>query len=348
MGNDDVLILTIYALVVFYVLYKMALSYEELQEDQIEILLDLETLDQKANAQLSHQSNVHQIQAKVEDSSIMAELFKRFAEATGGEIPKEFKDPKKMPTYKQITLTPKAIFEKSQSPEDTFDLPSNISIAVRPQGKNPLKPPIQFLRVEVNNRTVDYQVYIDWDRCTITYFSKQGQRVIRMLPVGSIELSQRQVYSVINPGQQLRTDVTTEGNFSRNAETQRLEASNPMIDVGQLAALLQMGQSKGGKPGQSGDKKSDKPREASDKAGKSGDSNSRLTRKSLYSLTLWISVKALVERESQATNLLLPFSFDVVYLEGQIAFLPLRILLDWLRNRVENVNTTFTGTRARR
>ncbi|MEM9162636.1 MAG: hypothetical protein AAGC54_06150 [Cyanobacteria bacterium P01_F01_bin.4] len=348
MGNDDVLILTIYALVVFYVLYKMALSYEALQEDQIEISLDAEALAQKTDSQLTHQSNPHKMQAKVENRSNILDLLKRFAEATGEELPEDLKKElkKKKNSDQQLTLTPEPIFEKSQSSE--FSIPSTISIVVRPQGKRPLDPPVRFLEVEVNNRTNDYQIYIDWDRSTITYFDQTGQRAVRMVPGTSIALSQRQVYSVVNPGQKLRTDITTEDRFSRNTETQKLEASRPMIDFGQLALLMQLGQSKGGKPGKPGDKKENKAGNAPENKGKSDKNNALFSKKSFYSLTLWVSIKALIEPESQATNLLMPFIFDLTYLKGQIAFVPLRIVLDWLRHRVENVNTTFTGPRARR
>ncbi|NEP17718.1 MAG: hypothetical protein F6J97_12575, partial [Leptolyngbya sp. SIO4C1] len=199
MDSDDVLILTIYFLVVIYVLYQMALSLEAQQEDQIELLLDAEKLEKNVRAQLSYRSYASQIQAKVEDSKL-AELLKEFEEATGHKVEED----KKKPSYKRLVLSIETRFEQLASEEQTSDRSpqeNQVSIAVLPQGKKPLEPSVRFLNVNIYNQTADYQVFIDWDRCSITYLNKEGQRVIRVLPDESFDLFQPQVYSVINPGQ---------------------------------------------------------------------------------------------------------------------------------------------------
>ena len=53
--GSDVLILTIYFLVVIYVLYQMALSVESNLEDKVEIVLDREQLVDQIHGQLEQQ-----------------------------------------------------------------------------------------------------------------------------------------------------------------------------------------------------------------------------------------------------------------------------------------------------
>ncbi|MEO1401112.1 MAG: hypothetical protein AAFV72_07605 [Cyanobacteria bacterium J06635_1] len=334
MGNDDVLILTIYALVVFYVLYKMALSYEALQTDQIQFLLDTETLEKAAQSQLARQIQAQSLRAKIEERDL-AELLKILAQALGRETPKG----KQAPPYFELVVSFPIEKGDADQPLEQLSPPRTIGIAVFPQRKASLEIPIEYLNVEIDNRTPDYQVYIDWDRSSITYFSKQAQRVIRVLPDGDADFYQPQIYSVVNPGQRARINVTTEATFGRNAETQQIERQEPLINVAAIAAEI-------------GREKSAEEKLLSSafkgEAGSSAGDDDRPIQKTVYSLTLWVSMKPIAVDESQSVQLLLPFQADALLLPGEIAFLPLRILLDWLRNRVENVNTTLTGSRSRR
>ncbi|MEL6454927.1 MAG: hypothetical protein AAFQ40_09450, partial [Cyanobacteria bacterium J06623_5] len=63
----DALLLTIYFLVVFYVLYQMALSLEDKLEDKVIIHLDKEFLAEQTQAQLSCQASAKHIKASVEE-----------------------------------------------------------------------------------------------------------------------------------------------------------------------------------------------------------------------------------------------------------------------------------------
>lgn len=341
MGNDDVLILTIYALVVFYVLYQMALSYEAMQEAKIDILLDTKRLEENTSAQLLHKSYSNRIQAEVEDSKL-DELLKRFEEATGHKIPEK---EKKKPTFKRLTLDIQPIFEQPPVPEGQPAPENKVNITVLPQGKKSLDPSIRFFQVNLNNRTSDHQVFVDWDRCSITYLNKESQRVIRVLPNESFDLFQPQVYSVINPGQQLRASVTAEMNIGRSESTQQLEVQMPAIDIGKIASRIASNKAKKDAKGEkeNGHSKSEKQDSGKDVPGKGG-----YYQKSLYSLTLWVGIKSLAEQESQTVSLLLPFSFDVALVPGEIAFLPLRWLLNRPGKRLQNiVTTTITGQPAR-
>ncbi|MEL6130802.1 MAG: hypothetical protein AAFR30_12995, partial [Cyanobacteria bacterium J06628_4] len=63
--GSDVLILTIYFLVVIYVLYQMALSIESNLEDKVEIVLDQDKLVEQIHGQLKQQGKPNFITATV-------------------------------------------------------------------------------------------------------------------------------------------------------------------------------------------------------------------------------------------------------------------------------------------
>ncbi|NEP15425.1 MAG: hypothetical protein F6J97_00805 [Leptolyngbya sp. SIO4C1] len=167
--------------------------------------------------------------------------------------------------------------------------------------------------------------------------------MIRVLPDESFDLFQPQVYSVINPGQRLIAPVTAEGSLGRGESSQILEIQTPAIDLQQLATRIVSDKSK------SNDKAARGSRQPPKKKDTKAPSREDYLKKSLYSLTLWVGLKSLASRDAQATGLLLPFSFDVLLLPGEIAFPPLRWLLSRPGQRIENiVSTTITGRPSRR
>jgi hypothetical protein len=290
--GSDVLILTIYFLVVIYVLYQMALSLESQQEDLITIDLDTDRLLTQVEAQLAHQSYPDRIKARISDNPF-------------GLSSKGFNGMKVPAHYRQLDL----LVRSQQDPNKR----GSLGITVAPLGRRPLGPPIRCLNVQISNRTPDVQVYVDWDRSSITFMSPQSQRVIRLMANMDLDVSQPQVFSVVNPGEALKMDVTTEGCFARNPENQRLEARKPLIELSQLAGLLA--------PLMEG------PPELA-------------KRKSLYAINLMVGVRRIADQESQTSYLLLPFSFDLTLLPGEIAFPPLR----WLLNRPRRSAEDFWST----
>jgi hypothetical protein len=148
----------------------------------------------------------------------------------------------------------------------------------------------------------------------MTYLSPQSQRVIRLMASTNLDLSLPQVRSVINPGEASKMDVATEQCFERHPETQRLEPRQPLIDLRLLAGML---------------------------APKIEGFEELALPKSLYTLSLLVGLKPITARESQTTQLLLPFSFELSLLPAEIAFPPVRWLLERPRRSAENFFTTM-------
>ena len=86
--GSDVLILTIYFLVVIYVLYQMALSVENTLENKLKIDLNRETLSEQVNRQLSQISptNTQKISASVDQVEYEGKKLPPFL-ATSGNVP---------------------------------------------------------------------------------------------------------------------------------------------------------------------------------------------------------------------------------------------------------------------
>ena len=312
--GSDVLILTIYFLVVIYVLYQMALSLEKQQQDQITISLNSETLLERVQAQIDRLPNPGSIEAKI--STLMPQGF------NGKRTPSEYRQLNlSFPESQPFGVNGKPLKGNdgaSNREEDVlkqFGLARNsVSISVMPLGRRPLGPPIRFLSVQVVNRTPDAQIYIDWDRSSLTMMMPQAQRVIRVMPNMNLDLSLPQVFSVVNPGESVKMDATTERCFSRNRETQRLEVSQPVVDVAILSTLL-----------------------TPEVAGLQEPSIQR----SLYSISLMVGIRRISAPESQTTYLLLPFSFNLALLPSEIAFPPVRWLLSRPRHSAENFWSTL-------
>ncbi|MEM8807791.1 MAG: hypothetical protein AAGF01_17365 [Cyanobacteria bacterium P01_G01_bin.38] len=330
MGNDDVLILTIYALVVFYVLYKMAVNYEELQEDQINLALDTDRLIQEVTSQLSYVPN-RALNASIGDNKYEVEFFKTLGIKRSFYYELVLEIPSKLETPSELEIPSELDFElDSDSNEKRW--PRNlIQITVLPQGKRPIGPEIRFLNIQIRNNTAEHQVFVDWDSSSLTYRSPQAQRVIRSVPGNAVDLLQQQVYSIINPKQEFSANITTERCFEFNPENQRLEITTALINVQQLAEFLLEDIKKGEK--KNGGKQ------------KNNLSDKLLTRP-LYSLSLSIGIKRPTEKDTSITQLLIPFGFKVSLLPGEIAFLPLRWLLNSLRKQVDSVNKAVVGSSA--
>jgi hypothetical protein len=109
-------------------------------------------------------------------------------------------------------------------------------VQVLPQGPHPLKP-LAGLKVQVVHQSRAIQVTVDWDRSSITRLSNEIRRVIRHTPGIRLDLALPQVTSVVNPNQFLSTAVTSEDCFSRNPDTQVLQAAAPLVDIPKVAGL---------------------------------------------------------------------------------------------------------------
>lgn len=271
MGND-VLILTIYFLVVIYVLYQMALAVESNLEDKVRVELDREFLEGQTNQQLERQSSPSQpkVTAAVEQL--------------------EFRGLKR-PPYLSL---------KVASPYDPKQI-YKVKVTVGPMGNMSRNMALPGLSVSVDNGTEDAQVYIDWDNSSITTDeSRQTQRVFRAGVPFAGDLSRSQIFSVVNPGESFGTSVTGEGCLSLDPNSGTLQPGMPLVDMGDVIASL---------------------------SSPLMDMDSQAL---AYSLQLRLGIRYITDQqESNTTYLLLPFEFIAILLPDEIAFPPLR----WLLNR---------------
>ncbi|MEM8542524.1 MAG: hypothetical protein AAGF66_00845 [Cyanobacteria bacterium P01_H01_bin.119] len=257
--TTDLLILTIYFICVGYVLYQMALSLERRYEDQIEIHLESDPLQTDVTQQLTNQGKANQIKAEVVAAN------------------------PKSPKSRSLVLS-------LLSPINNRPPTGSIALQVLPQGKKPLQPPLRTLNVQLTNRSPDMQIYIDWDRCSMTRMQGQTERVIRQIPGMPLDLLQAQVFSVVNPGQMLNAQIAPESSFNRNAETRLLEAKADLINFETIVQLPDI-----------------VPK--------------------TYTLGLLVWLKQITEDDTQAVRLLIPFNFKMEVLRDEPAFPPLKWLL---------------------
>lgn len=250
--GTDILILTIYLICVIYVLYQMALSVEAKLEDQVAIVLDHEALQASVTSQLQQQT-VYQVKADV-----------------SADNPGQFLD---------LTFLH----------ED--DVIGKVILQVSPQGKRPIKPDLSTLSVTVVNSFPDQQVFVNWDSSSLSMHGGLAHRVIRMVPGRPIDLFQRQVMTVANPGQVVNATVTSEALFNRPEDKTVLESGQTLIDFEKVLEMKEPMRH--------------------------------------YSLGLLVWVRSMVYPNSPALQLLIPFNFRIDVLPDHVALPILSWLLDF-------------------
>ena len=273
--GSDVLILTIYFLVVIYVLYQMALSVENSLENKLKIDLNRTVLTEQLDQQLKQLPADQKITAEIEDLEI---------------------EGKKLPPQLSLSVTSQI------NPKQT----RKVIAKVGPMGKMPMAKTLMALNVTIINTTSDAQIFIDWDKSSVTAgLARQTQRVVRSgIPISS-DLSRSQVLSVINPGETFSTQVTGENRLSLDAETRTLTPGRPLINMQEVATKIAILMEES----------------AEDEA---------IPPVFAYSLGLMIGIRQIThDQTNHTTYLLLPFAFQAVLLPDEIAFPPLR----WLLNR---------------
>ena len=291
----DAFLLTVYFLVVIYVLYQMALSLENQLEDKVIIHLDKAFSAKQTQDQLSRLKNVgHSVMAVAtdegfKDSKVKFPVLKLLV----GAAPNLSSiDAKKLSDLKSIGLDDSAILTLLQK---------KIAIQVKPTGQQTVNNPLFYLSVTVNNGTADRQVYLNWDHSSLEMF-KQGHRIIRSTPNMPRDLSQSQVLSVVNPGQTVTSDITIEKNYFYSPESSQMQLGRPLVD---LKARLE--RSKLTNPTE--EIKNIQP---------------------LYNLDLMVDIKRLADPTARPISLLIPFKFTLEIKPDRIALPPLR----WLLRRV--------------
>ncbi len=255
----DLLILTIYFICIIYVLYQMALSVEAKLEDQVQIVLNADPLQEAVNAQLE-QAGRTDIQAQVISG--------------------------KAPPYLELTL-----FQSTEKGKEK-EAVGAVQIQVSPQGKQPLRPPVQNLGVTLINGLPGQQVFLDWDSSSLSVHGGLAYRVIRNVPGMHFDLLQPQVYTVANPSQAVSARVTSEALFRRPDNSTSLEPLPMLINLEQVPEMKE------------------------------------LMRTYSLRLLLWIKPMNVNAPASQTVRLLLPFTFRIEVLPDHVALPILSWILD--------------------
>lgn len=304
----DALLLTIYFLVVFYVLYQMALSLENKLEDKVIIKLDTDFLAEQTQMQLSsHRSDAKHIQASTEEIGMKDTKFKynALSLAIKQDLRIEQIDSAVVETMRSLGMTEEEMLSLAQK---------KITIRVVPLNKQTLRP-ISYLSITATNDTPDMQLYINWDHSSLEMY-KQGHRIIRSTSNNRPrDLSQPQIFSVVNPGQSVMSDVTIEKNYAYDSETNQMKLARPLVDLAERLELSQM-------TDPTKEEKNIQP---------------------LYNLDLMIGIKRVVEHDSKLINLLVPFSFSLEIEPDRPAFPPMRWLLRNFGRRNRPEGSWFWG-----
>ncbi len=288
----DAFLLTVYFLVVIYVLYQMALSLEDRLEDKVIIHWDKEFSAVQTQAQLSLQAESRRLKIKavaeergIKDSKIkfpvLCLLF--------GDPP----DISKLELGQVLGLRALGLDDAAIS--RTYH--PKIDIQVKPTGQQPIRP-LLYLSVTASNNTPDIQIYLNWDHSSLEMFG-QGHRIIRSTPNMPMDLSQSQIYSVVNPEQTVTLDITIERNYFYNAETNQMELGKPLVNLKEQVEMSKM-------TDPTTESKNIEP---------------------LYNLDLMVGLKRAIDSNAELINILIPFSFELEIKPDQIALPPLRWLL---------------------
>jgi hypothetical protein len=89
------------------------------------------------------------------------------------------------------------------------------------------------LAIIIKNKSKDYPIYVDWDYSSMTdWFEPRSRRLTRIVSGRSLDISQQQVFSVINPGLSLQEDIVPEDILERKGEKGEVEVTKPLLNLG--------------------------------------------------------------------------------------------------------------------
>ena len=282
----------------------MALSLEKKLEDRVIIHVADDFLAEQTQQQLDCQEDASHIKASAEEMKF-------------GKIKYTVLNLSvRQASSKDILNSPDAIKLKNMGLSEAGILKlfeDKISIRVTPSGKQKLKI-IPYLTVLVNNKTSDMQVYVNWDHSSLELHNSSN-RVIRDTPNLPRDLTQSQIFSVVNPDRSISSDLTIEKNYSYNIEAGRMERAGVLVDLAQRIEFSQV-------TDPTTDEKNIQP---------------------LYTLDLMIGLKHVTESDAKLINLLIPFVFTLEIEPDQIALPPLRWLMRRVGRRTREEGSWFWG-----
>ena len=166
----------------------------------------------------------------------------------------------------------------------------SVRIEVAPLGKKPLEPAIKNLEVKLVNTLPDQQILISWDHSAISVYGQPAQRVIRQVPGQPTDLLHAQAPTIVNPNSQSSYTITSENLLTRPDNQITLSINGALIDFNKVQTMQEA--------------------------------------KRQYSLQMLMWVRSIIEPNSPALQILVPFMFQIDVLPDHIA-LP---ILGWLLN----------------
>lgn len=87
----------------------------------------------------------------------------------------------------------------------------------------------QSLSINIENKSSDLAIYVDWDNCAFEEFDGTSKRVIRMSPDITRDLAVLQTPSLIVPGKTLRESVSSESVFQLDTITRTYTATKNSV-----------------------------------------------------------------------------------------------------------------------
>ena len=196
-----------------------------------------------------------------------------------------------------ITLDSESLKTALEAQLEQWRLENRLNVKVDPQGSRPLGS-LKQLTVTIQNDYPDVQIYVDWDRSSLTRpipVPKKpplqvAQRVIHLIPTMTMDFFQDQASSVVNPGEKLSANVTSEDVLGRNKDSQIIDQVSPLVDsLEKIAGFKAEAQRK-------------------------------------YSLNLVLRLKRLTEQANEVSRILLPYTFTVAMLPGRDTLPFVRVL----------------------
>lgn len=87
------------------------------------------------------------------------------------------------------------------------------------------------LNININNKSDNDSVYVDWDCSVFTDLNGRSRRVTRLPPGTTLDLFQDQVFSTVGPKMTLREQITAEDLLERKGDAQDFKVTKPILDL---------------------------------------------------------------------------------------------------------------------
>jgi hypothetical protein len=115
----------------------------------------------------------------------------------------------------------------------------DINFGFKPQDRFPFEKQPASILAFITNKSKNIQIYVDWDKSTITNYATTARRVIHLTTADRLVNSAQQPLLIqapnpISPGTSLTAQLAPEDSVKHNVESNILEAKVPIIDFKDL------------------------------------------------------------------------------------------------------------------